>query len=197
MRLFGQICLWLLLCAAAWGGGLIWFFNQIPQEEATDITPADTIVVLTGGAGRLELGLQLLAQGKAPMLFISGVSKGTTVGEIARLASPAAKQGLERFSPAIHLGDAAVNTIGNAEETKRWLGEQHVKNLILVTSNYHMPRSISEFNAALPDVALQAAPVISEEFRPARWWQHETSQRLVLSEYHKFLASKLRHWLIA
>src|SRR5690606_2006659 len=122
---------------------------------------ADAIVVLTGGSGRLEYGLQLLAEGKAPVLFVSGAEASVTMGDILRRAPQNVRRQLADHPSSIVLG-RAENTIGNAEETAQWLKDHAVSRLILVTSNYHMPRSLLEFSDRLPDTVLIPAPVMPE-----------------------------------
>lgn len=184
-----------LLCAGIWVAGFSWFILQIPRQSSNDTTPSDAIVVLTGGSGRLEYGLQLLAEGKAKKLFISGVGERFTVEGMLRHAVPDIQK---RVSPdAIVLGRQAENTIGNAEETARWLKKEGYKSIRLVTSNYHMPRSVEEFEETAPGVTILPAPVFSTDFSIASWWADEDDRLLLLSEFHKFIASKLRHWVIS
>lgn len=192
-----KMLLWLVLCAGLWAGGLLWFASQIPTLPASDIS-ADAIVVLTGGSGRLEYGLELLAGGHGKEIFISGVSKGVTRQDIVRQSSAATQKILAKGgNDTIFLGDDAVNTIGNAEETKRWLSKRGTRSLALVTSNYHMPRSLSEFHEALPGLQIIPAPVFSDDVSMQRWLTDDASRHIILSEYHKYLASKLRHWFVS
>ncbi len=184
-------------CLAIWLTGLVWFVAQMPTSAASSVANADAIVVLTGGKGRLEHGLQLLTQGKAKMLFISGVGKDTNIGDLLHQVSPEVRNAATRLpASAITLGKDAENTIGNAEETARWVLKQRPKNIILVTANYHMPRSISEFEELMPQLTIHPAPVLPDDFTLSAWWLSADSRTLVLSEYHKYLASKLRHLLI-
>lgn len=190
--------LWcLLFCAATWCVGLAWYVAQIPTNPSSDDTPADAIVVLTGGSKRLELGLQLLAQGKGKALFISGASEDFSVAQLLRMTTPPVRAAIAQLpKESIALGRQAKNTIGNAEETSHWLEKKKYIRIRLVTANYHLPRSISEFAQVTPALTIIPEPVFTEDF-PARWWENKSSRKLLLSEYHKFLAGKLRHLLIA
>jgi uncharacterized SAM-binding protein YcdF (DUF218 family) len=131
-------------------------------------------------------------------LYITGVSTGITVADLLRQEPKSLRDQIARLPhPTIMLGHRAENTIGNAEETWHWLKSRHYRTIRLVTSNYHMPRSVSEFEEALPDeITIIPEPVFTDEF-PAAWWQSDGSRRLLLSEYHKYLASKLRHWMLS
>ena len=105
--------------------------------KAGDERTTDGIVVLTGGAKRLERGLDLLEQGKARRMLISGVDR--TVRPVELAARYGKKQDL--FECCIDLGREAVDTRSNAEETTRWLKKQKFKTVRLVTTDWHMPRA--------------------------------------------------------
>jgi uncharacterized SAM-binding protein YcdF (DUF218 family) len=194
VRLLRKIFLCFLLCFGLWLGGLGWFIAHIPQSPVAETTKADAIVVLTGGSGRLEYGLELLAKGKGDTLFISGVGKGLTLEELLRHTDTPLKPALRK---RIILGHFAENTIGNAQETARWLNKEGYKTILLVTANYHMPRSIEEFAQVSPGITIIPAPVFPENFTLLNGWRDTTSRILLLSEYHKFLAGKLRHWFVS
>lgn len=186
------------ICIALWLSGLLWFVQTIPTASASLPVSADAIIVLTGGKGRLEHGLQLLADRKAPVLFISGVGKNVTVGDLLLQARGELGKTIRKLpESAIILGREAENTIGNAEETARWIQSRKPKSIILVTANYHMPRSISEFTELMPDLTLHTSPVFPDDFDLSRWWLNADNRSLVLSEYHKYIAGKLRHALIS
>lgn len=195
MRFFRKTLIWLLLCMLVWAGGLLWFIAQIPQTPLADDVKADAIVALTGGSGRLDYALRLLADGKAHKLFISGVSKTLTVADMLRQADPELRERLRPLAKDIVLGHQAENTIGNALETTDWLKASDYKSILLVTASYHMPRGMVEFQE-LGHMTIIPAPVFPEDFRLIGWWSDTTSRILLLSEYHKFLAARLRHWYL-
>lgn len=180
-----------------WLAGLFWFASQIPPAEKW-AEHADAIVILTGGKGRLEYGLKLFVQGKADKLFISGVGEKTSLEALLHNVPEGLRnEVLARPAESIQLGHAAENTIGNAEETAAWVNGHSVHSLILVTANYHMLRSVSEFEEKLPNIAILPAPVLPEDFQIHFWWLRGYERDMVLSEYHKYVAAKLRHWYLA
>jgi uncharacterized SAM-binding protein YcdF (DUF218 family) len=85
-----------------------------------------------------------------------------------------------------------VNTVGNAAETRRWAKSRGFKSLIVVTSNYHMPRSMAELSRQLPDIALIPFPVISDKLRDESWWTSPPAARLLLTEYVKYMVAQVR-----
>lgn len=179
-----RIGLWLLgLTGAGLALGFAWFVGRatypLPPPPA-----ADGIVVLTGGSNRIEAGLRLLASGKAPRLLISGVLPGTAAAFLAR------ESGVDpaRIDGRVTLGQSAISTRGNAEETAAWVRQHGVATLIVVTAYYHMPRALAELHRSLPRVTLYPAPV-----RPARGPDNTFARRLELlgGEYLKYLAVRL------
>jgi len=171
----------------AWLAGLIAFANAIPKRLDDTKTRTDAIVVLTGGSGRLDEGLRLLSDGMAEKLFVSGVYQGLDVKSLLALSKTNPYQ-LER---RIGIG-GAINTKGNASETAAWVAAQGVTSLRLVTSGYHMPRSLLEFHHAMPGVEIIAHPVFVEHVKVGRWWAWPGTAGLVIGEYNKFLLAWTR-----
>jgi len=170
------------------GAGFCWFYLNIPSEEVTLDAKADGIVVLTGAATRIPDAIELLAVERGKRLLISGVHRDTRAREIARLTPLYSKY----FSCCIDLDRSALNTFGNALETKRWAREHNFNSLIVVTSNWHMQRSIAELKHQLPDVTLIAFPVISPRVKDEPWWSNIDTARLLFAEYLKYLLALTR-----
>jgi len=168
--------------------GFLWFFLQIPTEEVQLDRNADGIVVLTGAAARIPDAIELLAAERGKRLLISGVFRNTRSTEIARLTPLYSKY----FSCCIDLDRSALNTFGNAIQTRRWAREHNFNSLIIVTSNWHMPRAMTELAHQLPDVALIPYPVISEKVKNDPWWQNNSTARLLFGEYLKYLFALIR-----
>ncbi len=186
----------LVFCASLWLGGFVWFGLQVPTISSLN-PKGDAIIVLTGGAGRVKYGLDLLANNNGKAVFISGVSKKVRMGDVLRQASPKTRRAIKKMKPTpVYLGARAQNTIGNAEEVKEWLRDKDYQKLLLVTSAYHMPRSLSELTAAMPNKEWVAAPVLGENAGSGNWLFDRETRRIFLIEYHKFMASKLRHWFV-
>ena len=128
----------------AWMLGFAWFAVFLPQPQ--DGRPTDAIVVLTGGAGRIDRGLALLQQGAAKRMLISGVDRSVRPAELAdRYEVP------ERlFACCVTLGRAAIDTRSNAIETAQWLERRHFRTVRLITTDWHMRRAALELRQALP-----------------------------------------------
>jgi uncharacterized SAM-binding protein YcdF (DUF218 family) len=169
-------------------GGFIWFLAQLQSDELPPKNPADGIVVLTGGSSRVADAVDLLASGYGKRLLISGVHWSTSTGEISR----SLRDNKSWLACCVDLDYSAVDTRGNATETRRWAQERGFRSLIVVTSNYHMPRAIVELSHSMPDVLLIPFPVIGEKWRDEPWWASGAAARLLVTEYAKFLAAGVR-----
>jgi uncharacterized SAM-binding protein YcdF (DUF218 family) len=171
----------------ALGLGFLWFIARVPADEIVLDRKADGIVVLTGGASRINDAIELLAAGRGQRLLISGVNPITNPIDITRL-----NPDLARWVRCCVDFDHSRNTLGNAVETKHWARSRGFRSLIVVTSSYHMPRAIAEIAHQLPDVELFAFPVIAERYRTEPWWASGTTTRLLVSEYLKYIMAQLR-----
>jgi uncharacterized SAM-binding protein YcdF (DUF218 family) len=180
----------LALCATATvalAGGFAWFLWSLPADEVVLHRDADGIVVLTGGASRIADAIELLAAGRGKRLLISGVNQATTSGELSRLNPE-----FGRMAGCCVDFDRSLNTLGNAIETKHWAQSRGFRSLIVVTSNYHMPRAIAEIAHQLPEVALLPFPVVADKLRAEPWWTHGATMKLMLSEYLKYVVAQMR-----
>ena len=187
-RLLRRLGLLLLALCALWLGGFTVFVAASFTRHVDPATPTDAIVVLTGGRLRLEAGIELFAAGKARKLFISGVNQRVDRHELLHALGTAP----ERAACCIVLGHEADNTIGNARETAEWMREEGFGSLRLVTSWYHMPRSLLEFGRAMPGIGIVAHPVFAPHLEPERWWSRHGAPMLLVGEYGKFLAAWVR-----
>jgi uncharacterized SAM-binding protein YcdF (DUF218 family) len=169
-------------------GGFLWFALHIAGEESSLDRAADGIVALTGGASRITDAVELLASGRGRRLLITGVGPTTNTAELVRLVPD-----YERwFSCCIDLDYTAINTVGNAAETRRWARQRGFRSLVVVTSDYHMPRAMLEIGHRLPDVTLIPFPVVSGQSRTEPWWSNPGAARTLVFEYLKFIVAAAR-----
>lgn len=151
--------------------GYALFVVLLPKP--VDDRRTDGIVVLTGGAKRIERGLDLVQRGKAERLLISGVDRIVRPNELA-----AEYKGSEAlFECCIDLGRESVDTRSNGAETARWVKQKKFKSVRLVTTDWHMPRARFELSQQLgEDVAVLSDAV-----------QSKPSFRSLFTEYNKYL----------
>ena len=178
MRLIFSIFFSFLL---VWFGGYLWYINKLTSGELTVNEKTDAIVVLTGGQNRLNVAIKLLEDGLAEKLYISGVDEKVTRAELLNLLG--SKKELEEC--CIESGNQAEDTVGNAIETLKWLENNNIKTLRVVTSLEHMPRAMVEFKRFIPKIKFIEHPVGS--------WRPENINYFSLSqEYSKYIISLLR-----
>ena len=109
-------------------------------EERTD-----AIIVITGGSGRIEHGIDVLAAGRAKRMLISGTDPAVRKADLAERLGGKAKL----LNCCVDLGSESVDTRSNAEEAKRWLDKRNFKSFRLITSDWHMRRARYEFRRVL------------------------------------------------
>ena len=163
--------------------GFVVFATGIEHAPTGPVRAADGIAVLTGGVARIDQAMKLLADGKAKRVLITGVNRTTTTEELKQLAS----QGDQYFTCCVDIDKDARNTIDNATETSEWVALHRYGSIIVVTSNYHMPRAVAELARVMPGVTLVPYPVVDNNVHLDRWWTYPGTTKLLLSEYLKYL----------
>src|SRR5262245_17316876 len=173
----------------AFGAGFVAFARTVASFVPGPTPSADAIVVLTGGDLRLLAGARLLMDGRGSRLLISGVNPQTSREDLRRLS------GLPPwlFSSRVDIDYAAHTTSTNADETRAWVESRGYTKLIVVTSSYHMPRSLIELRRTMPRVTLLPHPVVSNKIHAASWWSDSFTTRVLLAEYVKLLPTAARY----
>jgi uncharacterized SAM-binding protein YcdF (DUF218 family) len=173
---------------AAFAVGFLVFAAAVTRDLADSPITADAIVVLTGDDFRITQGSQLLLAGRAKRMLISGVNSKTSRDDLIRLS------GLEPrlFDCCVDIGHEARDTVGNATETRKWIAGRKISRLIVVTSAYHMPRSLAEMMIALPGVELIPHNVQTRSLRDRAWWLESDATKRLLMEYLKFTSVAAR-----
>lgn len=176
-----------ILAAMLWCLGWIVFASAIPAAVTDATTKTDAIVVLTGGRGRIETGVELLRQGLAAKLFVSGAGGRTQLPDLLPESVPETTE----IAAAITLGREADDTPGNALETAAWAQRESISSIRLVTAAYHMPRSLLELQTAMPQMRIITHPVFPSNVK-ADWWRWPGTASLIAREYTKFLLTWIR-----
>jgi uncharacterized SAM-binding protein YcdF (DUF218 family) len=176
----------ILLLVVVWGAGLLAFAARVSDSTpAPDPPHSDGIVALTGASSlRIEAATELLEQGLAERLLISGVNREATRAQVRQATSTAGRA----FDCCVDLGFQAENTVGNAHETSAWARYHRYRTLIVVTADYHMPRALLELKGAMPEVTLHAYPVATQTLDVRHWYATPEAARRMVIEYSKYLA---------
>jgi uncharacterized SAM-binding protein YcdF (DUF218 family) len=179
-----------LVLALIWGVGLLAFAQRIERSTPADEPAvADAVVALTGASDlRLEAAVRLLERGKGRRLLISGVNKEASRADL--LAVTGAVKPI--YDCCVDLGYAAADTIGNAEEIAEWARGKGYDRLIVVTSDYHMPRTLLLLREAMPQATLTPYPVVTGPVDVRHWWRKSGDARRLSIEYCKYLAILVR-----
>lgn len=158
------------------------FIGDVREIDAIEARgKADAIVVLTGGLGRTEAGLNLLSSGTAGVMILSGVHEDAELDSIFFN-----KKLNENDRLKIILEKRSRSTIENAIEVRRIFEEKGFRSMVLITSGYHMKRALYIFRKVMPeDYAIMPYSVDSPNFDATRWWG-STSLGLLTVEFLKF-----------
>jgi uncharacterized SAM-binding protein YcdF (DUF218 family) len=130
--------------------------RELPGPQAER---ADALLVLTGDENRIPEGYRAWREGKAGELYILGVGAGAKLERVL--------PGRPALSPAdlrkLHIEGWSENTLENAFSAKGLVAERGFRKVILVTSDYHMPRAHLALRTVLPaPVSIEVIPVRSE-----------------------------------
>lgn len=191
MALLRPLLIIAVLALLAFIGGFLHFVDRVASMPERTAEPADAIIVLTGGPARIKEALDLLETGDGRRLLISGVNRQTSGAALQRTLS----QSDRLFECCIDLGYSAMNTRGNAEEAAAWIDRHDFETVIVVTSSYHMPRSMMELDSVIEEATLIPYAVPARSFRVERWWENPEAGRLLMSEYGKYVVALIRHRL--
>ena len=175
--------------AACFLAGFAVFSNHVanlgpPRADRT----ADGIIVLTGGHQRISTAIALLKTGHGARLLISGVNPIASRDELRAIS------GADRalFSCCVDIDIAALDTIGNAEESAKWLRRNAYNSVIMVTSNYHIPRSMLELRRTAGAVEIIPWPVVNTPLEGSGWLSRPRVMRVFFTEYTKYVAALVR-----
>ncbi len=174
--------------ALIWVGGFLNYLNEITDPNYNGINSADGIVVLTGTPARLKAGLELLKTGAAKRVLISGVNHQVSKETLRAALGESDKV----MNCCVDLGREAKDTVGNAYESSIWATENKFDSLLIVTSAYHMPRSLVELKRQMPGKTLYPHAAINDVLEMDHWWLRPVVGYILAAEYNKYIISLIR-----
>ncbi|WP_099865696.1 YdcF family protein [Pararhizobium haloflavum] len=188
MRSVSLVLLCLFLISGLAVGGFLRFAEEVAMlEPPAAISETDAIVVLTGGSHRIDHAIRLFNDGVGDRLLISGVNPLTTGNQIKNMTSGSDAL----FECCVDIGHDAIDTIGNANETARWIREHGFSRVLIVTSDYHIPRSLLELRRVDPLTTYTAYPVAFGNLKTENWLTKPEVLRLMIGEYSKYAWARL------
>ena len=153
------------------------------------------IVILTGGTNRIKDGLKIIKDFKKSKkinykILVSGTGMGFTKSSLKKKLGP-------NFNPkliqcCVDLDSISKNTFTNASETFKWAKKNNIKEFILITSNYHMPRAILEFKNIMPKLKIYTYAIIPKKHNIENWLNSYETFNLIFTEYCKYIFASLR-----
>ncbi|OLP48455.1 YdcF family protein [Allorhizobium taibaishanense] len=173
----------MLLVIACLVAGFLHFADTVTAMMPPDDPKADAIVVLTGGYQRIDQAVDLLRKGSGKRLLISGVHPSTTSSAIRKMTQGSS----DLFACCVDMGYRAIDTIGNANETAQWIHDKGFSSVLVVTSNYHMQRSLMELRRTDKQTEFIPYPVVTADLRTKAWYADPNALRTLLFEYAKIL----------
>lgn len=156
-------------------------YSVLLGQEADPGLKTDAAIVITGGGGRIEKAVDILADGKARRLLVAGTDPLVTKADLIERLGGKGKV----VRCCVDLGSESVDTRSNAEEARRWLDRHHYRSVRLITSDWHMRRAAYEFDRVLG----REYELVEDAVR--------TEPRLgtLFSEYNKYLLRRVAVWL--
>ena len=171
------------------------FKNNILSLTKYNNEESPNIVILTGGTNRIKDGLKIIKDFRKTKknnykILVSGTGTGFTKNSLKKKLGP-------NFSPqliqcCIDLDSVSKNTFTNASETFKWTKKNDIKELILITSNYHMPRAILEFKNVMPNLKIYTYAITPDKHKIENWLSSYQTFGLVFTEYFKYIVASLR-----
>ncbi|WP_309606847.1 YdcF family protein [Phenylobacterium sp.] len=179
----------LLIVVLIWLAGLMAFAARVQQSTPSPTpAPADGIVALTGANSneRIAAAVTLLSEHLGRRVLVSGVNREVTRDQLRATSNTVRRL----YDCCVDLGFTAMDTVGNARETAEWARAMRFRSLIVVTSDYHMPRAVLELRAVLAPsgVTLQSYAAPTPSLKARQWWHAPRAARLMVVEYCKYLA---------
>ena len=178
-----------------WLAGLTAFADRVDRyAPVTNPPTADAIVALTGASNvRIVTAMRLLEARRGARLLVSGVNREATREDVRTVT-----RGYRRlFDCCVDLDYEAETTLGNAQHTAEWVRARGYDSLVIVTSDFHMPRALLELKAALPGVVLRTHAIETDTVDAARWWRTGESARRMTLEYSKYLVVLFRELVLS
>tara|TARA_B100000524_G_scaffold50029_1_gene23641 strand:- start:370 stop:984 length:615 start_codon:yes stop_codon:yes gene_type:complete len=174
---------------------LFFFKEKVLSFQKYNNTKSSNIVILTGGTNRIKDGLNIInhfdkSKRTKFKILVSGTGKGFSKNSLIKQIGP-------NFNPkliecCIYLDSVSKNTFTNAIETSKWANRNDLKEFILITSNYHMPRAILEFKNVMPNHKIYTFAITPRKHNIKEWMSSYETFSLIFKEFCKYIVSNLR-----
>ena len=190
--LFVEIILLLLICVILFILSFQYFILNLPDNKNINLKNTDAIIVATGGVSRIDEGLKLLSLGVSNKMLLTGGGEGIKKQTLIKNFN-IKEDKKDLFFCCVELDYSAQDTKGNAIASLKWIKKNKVKNIRLVTANYHFPRAFLEFEKKLKDhkINIEFWPIEPKGLKTSIWYFHWPSGKLLFREYLKYIFALL------
>ncbi len=172
--LFIVLLLVIFLCI-----GFIKFYLSIKNYKDEGNINIQGIAVLTGGKGRIAEGIKIFREHPESYLIISGVDKSVETEEIIPLDF--------LKNPRVFIDKNSETTLDNAKEIIAWSYKNKIQDILIVTSDYHMPRSLLVLFKKGKGLNFYANPITSSIYFKKNLFRDSKLLQFLLVEYFKYL----------
>lgn len=157
------------------------------------VSSDEAIVVLTGDSGRIPKAFEILRNRRSPWLIISGANKKVALAELVNQQGDSSLNIHEVWERVV-VESRSSSTVDNAVESRALLNDRKIKRVILVTSDYHMYRTLKVFNVYAPEFQYLPVTVPSELSKEFDLFSSQTVTGLwkLWVEYVKLNSFRLR-----
>lgn len=177
-----------VILSLIWTGAFLLFVQDVNSPSFSSPYSADGIVILTGTPKRLKVGFDLLKSGAGKRILISGVNNNVSREQL-RIAMGESNAVM---TCCVDLGRKAIDTVGNAKEAFFWANKHKFNELLIVTSAYHMPRSLIELKRKMPNKTLYAVAARTDLLTLENWWKNPLATYVLAKEFNKYIISLCR-----
>ena len=156
-------------------------YNMQKNQKAPEIS--DMVVVLAGSGGRIEAAYDLMKVKYIPILFIAGANNKITFEQLSKTY-----RWDNSSKDKIRIDNVSTSTWENAKITSEFALKNNIKNIVLVTSMYHMQRAEFLFKKVFKNSNIQIIPFATyvQPIEMNGWWHDFKVLRNILEEYFKF-----------
>ena len=171
------------------------FKERILTLQKDPINLSSKVVILTGGTNRIKEGFEVIYKLDKKSItnlnvLVSGTGKGFSKLSLQEKLNPGFD--LRLIECCVELDSVSHNTYSNAIETSKWVSKNNIEEILLITSNYHIPRSILEFQNKMPNLKILYYPIIPKKHQINKWLKSFETFSLIFIEYCKYIIANVR-----
>ena len=171
------------------------FKERILTLQKDPINLSSKVVILTGGTNRIKEGFEVIYKLDKKSItnlkvLVSGTGKGFSKLSLQEKLNPGFD--LRLIECCVELDSVSQNTYSNAIETSKWVSKNNIEEILLITSNYHIPRSILEFQNKMPNLKILYYPIIPKKHQINKWLKSFETFSLIFIEYCKYIIANVR-----